>query len=129
MENLVRAFVDERVWAVVGVSTNPAKYGNKIFRDLREAGYTVYGVNIRGGQVDGQQLYRSLAKLPVKPSIVDIVLPPEQTAQIVQECVQLGLTRVWMQPGAESEEAVQLCRQHGIDVVFGTCAMIRKRVW
>ena len=52
MEDLVRAFVDERVWAVVGVSTNPSKYGNKIFRDLREAGYTVYGVNIHGGQID-----------------------------------------------------------------------------
>ena len=129
MEDLVRAFVDERVWAVVGVSTNPSKYGNKIFRDLREAGYTVYGVNIRGGQIDGQELYRSLAELPVKPAVVDIVLPPEQTARIVRECAELGLSRVWMQPGAESEEAIQFCREHEIDAVYGTCAMIRKRVW
>jgi len=129
MEDLVGVFIDERVWAVVGVSTNPAKYGNKIFQDLRRAGYVVYGVNIHGGQVDGQQLYSSLAEVPVKPAVVDIVLPPEQTKMVVRECAELGLSRVWMQPGAESEEAIQFCQDHGIDVVYGTCAMIRRRIW
>jgi predicted CoA-binding protein len=129
MENLVQEFTNQRVWAVVGASTDPSKYGNKIFRDLRSAGYTIYGVNARGGQIDGQELYQALADLPEKPAVVDIVVPPRVTEQVVQQCVELGLTRVWMQPGSESEAAIAFCQQHGIHVVYGTCAMIRKRTW
>lgn len=129
MDNLVEEFINERVWAVVGVSTDPSKFGNKVFCDLRRAGYTVYGVNPRGGEVDGQQLAHSLADLAEKPAVVDLVVPPAVTGQVVQQCAELGLDRVWMQPGSESEEAITFCQQHGIRVVYGTCAMIRKRTW
>ncbi|MBC7231782.1 MAG: CoA-binding protein [Chloroflexi bacterium] len=129
MEDLIQEFTNERVWAVVGASTDPNKYGYKIFRTLREAGYTVYGVNPRGGYLEGQQLYRSLAELPEQPAVVDIVVPPKATEEIVQQCAALGINRVWMQPGAESEAAIEFCRKHGIRVVHGACAMIRRRMW
>ena len=129
LESLIRAFTGERVWAVVGASTNPEKFGNKVFRTLRAAGYTVYGVNPRGGEIDGERLYPSLADLPVKPAVVDLVVPPRVTDGVVRECAELGLSRVWMQPGAESEEAIAFCQAQGIDVVYGACAMVRKRTW
>ena len=123
VDTLIRAFVAERVWAVVGVSTDPTKYGHKIFKTLRNAGYAVYGVNLRGGEVDGQTLYTSLAKLPEKPAVVDIVVPPAQTEEVVRQCAELGLSRVWMQPGSESEAAIAFCHEHDIQVVHGACAM------
>jgi predicted CoA-binding protein len=30
---------------------------------------------------------------------------------------ELGITMVWMQPGSESEKAIQYCKDNGIDVV------------
>jgi len=129
IDSLIRAFTQERVWAVVGVSTNPAKYGNQIFCNLVGAGYTVYGVNVRGGEVDGKTLYTSLSKLPVVPDVVDIVVPPAQTEKVVSECADLGVTRVWMQPGSESEAAIQFCHDHDIAVIHGACAMVHRRTW
>ena len=129
MEELIPAFINQRVWAVVGASTDPSKYGNKIFLNLRDAGYTVYGVNARGGEIDGQELYRSLSDLPEMPAVVDTVVPPKITEQVVRQCAELGLTRVWMQPGSESDAAIRLCHQHGIRVVHSACAMLRKRTW
>ncbi len=129
MEALIREFTDLRVWAVVGASTNASKYGHKIFRDLRNAGYTVYGVNPGGGEIDGQSLYPDLASLPEKPDVVDLVVPPNVAEQVVQQCAELGLTRVWMQPGSESAAAIQFCHDQGIRVVHDACAMIRKRTW
>lgn len=129
MEDLIREFINERIWAVVGASTNADKYGNRIFRALLDAGYAVYGVNAGGGEIAGQQLYHSLADLPEKPAVVDTVVPPPITEQIVQQCAELGLTRIWMQPGSESPQAIALCEQHGIKVVHGACAMIRRRSW
>lgn len=129
MEDLIQEFINQRVWAVVGASLNPEKYGHKIFRNLRAAGYIVYGVNAGGGEIDGQRLYPSLADLPEKPAVVDVVVPPKVAEEIVRQCAELGLGRVWMQPGSESEEAIHLCQEKGIRVVHDACAMIRKREW
>jgi predicted CoA-binding protein len=129
VEDLIREFIDQRVWAVVGASTDPAKYGNQVFRSLHDAGYTVFGVNVGGGTIEGQQLYRSLADLPQTPAVVDTVVPPGVAERIVQQCVELGITRVWMQPGSESEAAITYCHEHNIQVVHHACAMIRRRTW
>ena len=129
MDELIHDFVNRRTWAVVGATNNPHKYGNKILRDLRRAGYIVYAVNLREKQIDGQPAYPSLAALPEKPEVVDFVVPPSQTERVVRECRALGLTRVWMQPGAESAEAIQYCRDNGIQVIHDACAMVQKRIW
>lgn len=128
-EDLIEEFINQRVWAVVGASKDPAKYGNQIFQDLRAAGYTVYGVNPRGGEIEGQKLHPTLSDLPEKPAVVDIVVPPRVTEEIVRQCAELGFKRVWMQPGSESEEAIRFCQEHDIKVVYLTCAMIQKRQW
>ena len=129
MEELIQEFINQRVWAVVGASLNPEKFGHKVFRNLRAAGYIVYGVNPGGGEIEGQSLYPSLADLPEKPAVVDVVVLPKVTERIVRQCAELGLGRVWMQPGSESEEAIRFCQEKGIEVVHDVCAMIRKREW
>jgi predicted CoA-binding protein len=129
MEELIQEFINQRVWAVVGASLNPEKFGHQVFRNLQAAGYIVYGVNPSGGEIEGQRLYPGLADLPEKPAVVDIVVPPKVTKEIVRQCAELELGRVWMQPGSESEEAIRFCQERGIEVVHGACAMIRKREW
>ena len=56
-------------------------------------------------------------------------MPPDQTEQVVRQCKTLGLTRVWMQPGAESAAAILYCHDHGLQVIYDACAMIEKRTW
>jgi predicted CoA-binding protein len=129
LEELIRDFTNRRTWALVGTNNNPRKYGNKIFRSLRGAGYKVFAVNNREPLVDGEPAYARLADLPEKPEVVDIVVPPDQTEQVVRECLALGLTRVWMQPGAESQAAIQFCLANGIEVVHDACAMLEKKRW
>ena len=128
-QRLITDFVNRRVWAVVGASQDRSKFGNRVFRDLRGAGYTVYPVNPKGGNLEGARVYASLAELPQVPDVIDLVVPPAVTEQVVKEAHELGLTRVWMQPGAQSEAAIAYCQQHGIQVVHGACAMVWKRRW
>ncbi|MCH8218006.1 MAG: CoA-binding protein [Planctomycetes bacterium] len=50
------------------------------------------------------------------------------TASIVEETAQLGIKHIWMQPGAESEEAVKRAEQLGMNVIAGgPCALVRLR--
>ncbi|MBA3532564.1 MAG: CoA-binding protein [Ardenticatenales bacterium] len=130
MNDLIEEFVNQRVWAVVGVSTDTRKFGNIIFRDMRGAGYEVYGVHPSGESVAGESIYRSLSELPIRPDVVDVVVPPPVTEQVVRECHELGLGRVWIQPGAASDAAIRYCQENDIKVIAGgPCAMVHKRRW
>ena len=128
-QRLISDFVGRRVWAVVGASQDRNKFGNRIFRSLRDSGYVVYPVNPGIGKVEGTRAYPTLADLPEMPEVIDLVVPPSVAEQIVKEAEQLGLTRIWMQPGAESEAAIAYCQEHGIQVIYDACAMVWKRNW
>lgn len=129
LEERITDFVNRRVWAVVGASQERHKFGYRVFNSMLQSGYVVYPVNPRGGELDGTTVYPALADLPQVPEVVDTVVPPRVTEEIVRQMHSLGLTRVWMQPGSESKEAMEYCLDHGIEVVHGECAMIRKRNW
>ena len=127
--DLVSDFVNRRIWAIIGASADRSKFGNRVFRTLPNAGYTVYPVNPKGGEVEGAKVYASLSELPQPPDVVDLVVPPAVTEQVVKVAHQLGLTRIWMQPGAESEAAIDYCHEHGMQVVYDACAMVCMRRW
>ncbi len=114
--------------AVVGVSNDAGKFGHKIFRDLLNAGYPVKGVNPGGGFVLGNQVYRSLEELETRPDLVITVVPPSATEKVVEECRRLGIKTVWMQPGSESDAALEKAKDYGIETI-SACFMVRKGVW
>ncbi|MCP8304233.1 MAG: CoA-binding protein [archaeon] len=125
---LIREFLDERnVIAVVGVSRDPNKYGHRVYRDLKEAGYKVYPVNPNAEEILGERCYPDLGFLPVKPDVVDIVVPPKVTEEIVKTCKELGITKVWMQPGSESKGTINFCKENAMDCISGLCIMVERR--
>ncbi|MEM1575625.1 MAG: CoA-binding protein [Nitrososphaerota archaeon] len=127
-ENLIKEFLNKNnVIAVVGASRNPKKYGYKVYKDLKEAGYKVYPVNPNTLEILGDKCYPNLESLPIKPDVVNIVVPPNITEKIVKECKKLNIKKVWMQPGAESEEAIKFCNENGIAVIYGVCIMIERK--
>ncbi|MCP8310829.1 MAG: CoA-binding protein [Candidatus Methylarchaceae archaeon HK01M] len=125
---LIRGFLNKRnVIAVVGASRDPKKYGHQVYRDLKEAGYKVYPVNPNADEILGDKCYPDLESLPTKPNVVDIVVPPKVTEEIVKTCKELGITKVWMQPGSESEGAINFCKENAIDCIHGLCIMVGRR--
>lgn len=119
-QDRIRAFLAAGPWAVVGASTDRAKYGNKVLRCYLQKGRTpVYPVNPRDGEIEGLKAYRSLGALPELPRAISIITPPAVTETIVPEAARLGIRHLWMQPGAESPRALALCAQHELEVVAG----------
>ena len=127
-EEMIRSFLSKHnVFAVVGASRNPKKYGYKVYRDLKSAGYSVYPVNPSADEILGDKCYPILRDLPTKPDVVNVVVPPKVTEELVKACKEVGIAKVWMQPGSESEEAIKFCHENGIDVVHGVCVMIERK--
>ena len=113
--------------AVVGATDNPAKYGSVIYRDLKAKGLAVYPVNLHRTTVDGDAAYPDLASLPVRPTVIDIVVPADQTMRVLQQVVALGLDNVWVQPGAEDPAVERFIEANGLTAVVNACIMVRTR--
>jgi len=120
----VKDFVSRKTFAIVGVSRSGQKYGNIVFRDLEAKGYKLYPIHPEAGTLEGVTAYKDFASLPEKVDGVILVVPPEQTEKVVQDAAAAGVKRVWMQPGAESEAAIQFCEENGILAVHDMCIMV-----
>jgi predicted CoA-binding protein len=127
-QELINEFLDKsNVFAVVGVSKESEKYGNRVYFDLKRAGYIVYPVNPNAIEISGNKCYSKLRSLPTLPDVVDIVVPPKITEKTVKECKDLGISKIWMQPGSESEEAIRFCTKNDIKVLYGVCVMLERK--
>ncbi len=127
-EELIEEFLNKKnIFSVVGASRDPRKYGYQVYKDLKEAGYEVYPINPNAEKILGDKCYPDLGDLPTKPDVVDVVVPPKVTEEIVKACKRLGITKIWMQPGSESETAIKFCDENDMDVVHGVCVMVERR--
>lgn len=119
---------DDTTVAVVGATDDPAKYGAVIYRDLKRKGYEVFAVNPNRDTVDGDPAFKSLDALPAKPTIVNIVVPPQATLRVLEKSLELGMKNVWVQPGAESPAVMAFLNEHDFNYLANSCIMVRSRV-
>ncbi|MFH2068328.1 MAG: CoA-binding protein [Candidatus Omnitrophota bacterium] len=124
MENLVEDFLKQKRFAVVGSFRNKTKYAYKILINLLAKGYEVFPVNPSMREVEGRICYKTINDILYPVDIADLVTPPAVTESILKECLQKGVKRVWLQPGAESQAAVKFCHDNGIKVIHGICVML-----
>jgi predicted CoA-binding protein len=124
MQDLIKEFMAQKKFAVIGATDNPEKYGNQIIKNLKKRGYEIYPVNPRLKEVEGLPCYAILKDIPIKVDIVDFVVPPGVTEEILKQCKELGFKRIWLQPGSESEAAIAYCNENNMKVVHSVCVMM-----
>jgi predicted CoA-binding protein len=120
----VDAFLSQKSLAVAGVSNKKNKFGNIVYRELKEKGYPVFPVNPKLDEIEGDKCYHHLKELPESVSGVVIVVPPAEAVKVVRDAAAAGIRHIWLQQGAESEEAVALCKDNGINVIYGHCILM-----
>ncbi len=119
LQDQIDAFLNGTPHAVVGASTNRAKYGNKVLRCYLQHGRAAVAINPNFTEVEGVRAFARLADVPGAVHGVSIITPLAVTERIVEEAGALGIKHVWMQPGAESLRAVERARELGMSVIAG----------
>jgi predicted CoA-binding protein len=123
-------FLNQQRIAVAGVSRHPegGHSANGIYTRLKDRGYEVFAVNPSADEVEGDRCYHSLADIDGGVDAVLVSTPADAAEGVVRECVDLGITRVWLHralgPGSMSASAVEYGRSHGIDVIPGGCPLM-----
>lgn len=125
MKKEIEEFLKAAAFGVVGASGDRSKYGNKVLRCYLEHGLRVIPVNPKLEQVEGMECVASIADLPDEVTSISVITPPAVTEKVVEQAAQKGIRNIWMQPGAESQRAVEFCRERGINVIGdGSCILI-----
>ena len=124
MENLVKDFLKQKKFAVVGSFRNETKFAYKILVNLIEKNYEVFPVNPRMCEVEGRTCYKTISDVLCPVDVANIVTPPLITEGILKECLQKGIKRAWLQPGAESQAAIKFCHDNDIKVIHNICVML-----
>jgi len=114
--------------AVVGVSMNEVRPSFYVARYLKLKGFEVVPVNPghAGKQAFGAEVVASLSDIEGHVDMVDIFRRPEHVPPIVEEALECfaDLQTVWMQIGVVNEEAAEMARARGVDVVMNRCPKI-----
>ncbi|MBK8725269.1 MAG: CoA-binding protein [Holophagaceae bacterium] len=119
LEARIEAFMAHGPWAVVGASPDRSKYGNKVLRCYQQHGMEVYPINPKAPEIEGLKAFANFAELPVKVVGISVITPPSVTERVVEEAAAAGVQRIWMQPGAESPEALRRAQELGMEVIAG----------
>lgn len=110
-----------RTVAVLGLSPNESRPSFRVAKGLQDLGYRIIPVRPALEEVLGEKAYPDLVSLPEVPDIVDVFRAAEHVPSIVDECISMGIRRIWLQQGIVHEEAALRAQQAGIFVVMDRC--------
>ena len=110
--------------AMVGLSANWYRPSYFAAKYLQEHGYRVIPVNPAYEEVLGEKCYPGLKDIPEKIDVVDCFRKSEDIEPIAKEAIEIGAQVLWMQIGVMNEEAAEMARAAGLEVVQDRCMKI-----
>lgn len=113
--------------ASVGLSSNQHKESYWIVSYLKDQGYRIIPVNPTADEILGEKAYPDLESIPDKIDVVQVFRKPEDVPPVVESAIKAGAKVVWMQEGIVNEEAAQMARQAGLQVVMDACMRVTHR--
>ncbi|MBE0477478.1 MAG: CoA-binding protein [Coriobacteriia bacterium] len=127
-EGARRARRIERPVAVVGASADRAKFGNKAVRAYTDEGYTVWPVNPRSGEIEGQSVYADVRDLPSLPFIASIYLHEDAAIEVLEALADMereagdSIAVVYLNPGADQPRVIARAEDLGLYAI-STCSI------
>jgi predicted CoA-binding protein len=114
-----------RTVAVVGVSPDPLRPSNGVYRYLSQSSdYELYPVNPMIDNLDGHPAYQDLAALPVVPDIVDVFRRHDHLRAVLDQAIAVGTKCIWLQQGLWDEPLAHDAEAAGLRVVMDRCLKV-----
>ena len=109
--------------AVVGASSNRAKFGNKALRAFQAEGYTVIPINPNEREVEGIPTYASVLDVPGPIDMATVYVQPDVAMRLLDEFDRKGIREVWINPGAETDQMLAEKKKRKANLIFA-CSIV-----
>ena len=119
----IKNFLSLKKVAVIGMSRNKSKAAHFVPKYLLENGFDIIPINPNSDEILTKKCYKEITEVEGNIDIVDIFRPSEDVLPFVRDAIKKNPIVIWLQEGIHNEEAENLAREHGIDVVFNRCML------
>jgi len=119
----IKNFLTLKKVAVIGMSRTESKAAHFVPKYLSENGFDIIPINPNSNEILNRKCYKEITELDGEIDIVDVFRPSEDVLPFVKEAIKKNPKVIWLQEGIHNEEAENLAREHGIDVVFNRCML------
>ena len=109
--------------AIIGASVDRSKFGNKAVRAYKSKGFEVFPINPKEKTIEGLPAYPSILKVPKKPDMASLYLPPSIGIQVLEEVAKAGVKKIYINPGADSPELIAKAKGLGLEPLM-TCSIL-----
>lgn len=129
----MECFFHPRSLAIVGVSSDPSKFGNILLRAIRDFGYEgqIYPINPKLKQAEGYTAYPSILSIPGKVDAAYICTGATTVISAVKECKEKGIPAITIlsagfketgtEEGRKLEEEVKILAGDGLHIIGPNC--------
>jgi len=122
--NQIEDFIKEKSFLFYGISSSKGKFGNSVLKHLNDNGYDVVPIHPEIKQVLGIDCFSNPSDVNRQITSAIVILSPENTERVVRELIDNGIKKIWIQQRSESENAVNMCKENGIEVITGECILM-----
>ena len=119
----IKNFLTLKKVAVIGMSRTESKAAHFVPKYLSENGFDIIPINPNSNEILNRKCYKEITEVDGEIDIVDVFRPSEDVLPFVKEAIKKNPKVIWLQEGIHNEEAENLAREHGIDVVFNRCML------
>jgi uncharacterized protein len=120
----INDFIGSQPIALVGVSRNPKKFGYAAFKELKEKGMKIIPVNPNAEEIMGDKCYPNVKMLPPEVSSIIVFTRKSETASVIRDAKEKGITQIWIQQMADTKEAIDELQGSGINYITGECILM-----
>lgn len=121
---IIDSFLDSKNLAIAGVSRNKRKFGNVIYKTLKEKGFQVTPINPVAEEIEGEPCMKSVLELPSDAQHILIATHKKDTAKVLTEAIAKGIPNIWIQSGCESDDALKLAEEQKVNIVSKACFLM-----
>jgi uncharacterized protein len=120
----IKEFTSQQHIAVAGVSRKKGKFGNEIYKTLKEKGKSVYAINPNIDKFGDDPCYRTVESLPADVTALLLSTKPEITNQLIPEAITKGIKQIWVQQGAGNKQTLVFSGQNDANIIQKQCMMM-----
>ncbi|KAF2637618.1 NAD(P)-binding protein, partial [Massarina eburnea CBS 473.64] len=127
MDSALKTFFSSPSFAVAGASSDPSKYGHKVFAWYLTHSLPVTPLNPRAPSITMPSIsptpYATTSSPSGLPSptqtSLSVITPPAVTKALLKEAKEAGVPAVWLQPGSFDDEVLAYAREEFKAAVAG----------
>ncbi len=132
-DQTLKTFFSPKGVVIIGASTDPAKLGYVMARNLLRSGYTgaMHYVNPKGGSLFERPLYKTIKQVPNPVDLAVILVAAPVVPETLKACAARGIKAVIIATGgfreagpegaALEEECLKIAKKHGMRLIGPNC--------